>query len=202
MTKGAATRQRIIAKAAPLFNQKGYEGCSMQDIVAATELEKASIYRYFSSKEELATEAFDYAWKDASAKRLSNLSKVENSVDKLKLHIENLVSIPAFPGGCPLLNTAIDADNGNRALRAKARQALRGWQSVLCSIVTEGKEKQEIREEVDPAALASLMIALIEGASAIGRLERSSCALGVAQEHLHAYLENNVRKLQKTGSPH
>ena len=53
MSKGEETRQRIIAQAAPLFNQLGYEGCSLQDIMDATGLEKGGIYRHFGSKEEL-----------------------------------------------------------------------------------------------------------------------------------------------------
>ena len=54
MSKGQLTRQRIIAQAAPLFNQRGYEGCSINDVMAATGLEKGGIYRHFESKEELA----------------------------------------------------------------------------------------------------------------------------------------------------
>ena len=61
MSKGEETRLRIVAEAAPLFNQRGYEGCSIQDIMDATGLEKGGIYRHFESKEELAAEAFDFA---------------------------------------------------------------------------------------------------------------------------------------------
>jgi AcrR family transcriptional regulator len=60
MTKGETTRQKIIAQAAPLFNRLGYAGCSMQDIMAATGLEKGGLYRHFSGKEELAEESFRY----------------------------------------------------------------------------------------------------------------------------------------------
>jgi AcrR family transcriptional regulator len=60
MTKGEQTRQRIVAEAAPVFNQRGYEGSSLADLMKATGLKKGGIYRHFSSKEELAAEAFDY----------------------------------------------------------------------------------------------------------------------------------------------
>ena len=62
MTKGERTRQEIVRNAAPLFNTKGYEGTSLSDLMAATGLQKGGIYRHFASKEELAAEAFDYAW--------------------------------------------------------------------------------------------------------------------------------------------
>jgi TetR/AcrR family transcriptional regulator, transcriptional repressor for nem operon len=58
MTKGEQTRQRLVAEAARLFNQRDYEGSSMQDIMQATGLQNGGIYRHFGSKEELAQEAF------------------------------------------------------------------------------------------------------------------------------------------------
>jgi len=62
MRKGEQTRQVIIRKAPPIFNQKGYEGAALSDLMQATGLEKGGIYRHFESKQQLATEAFDYAW--------------------------------------------------------------------------------------------------------------------------------------------
>ena len=65
MRKGEQTRQEIIRKAAPIFNQKGYDGAALSDLMRATGLEKGGIYRHFESKEELAGDAFDHAWKIA-----------------------------------------------------------------------------------------------------------------------------------------
>jgi TetR/AcrR family transcriptional repressor of nem operon len=56
--KGEQTRQDIIRKAAPIFNQKGYDGAALSDLMRATGLEKGGIYRHFESKEELAGDAF------------------------------------------------------------------------------------------------------------------------------------------------
>ena len=52
MRKGEHTRQDIIRKAAPIFNQKGYDGAALSDLMRATGLEKGGIYRHFESKEE------------------------------------------------------------------------------------------------------------------------------------------------------
>jgi len=57
-----------------------------------------TLYGHFSTKEELALLAFDYAWKDTSDKRLRNVETVSNAVDKLRLHIDNYVNTPSFPG--------------------------------------------------------------------------------------------------------
>ena len=196
MRKGERTRREIIRKAAPIFNQKGYEGAALSDLMAATGLEKGGIYRHFVSKEELAGEAFDYAWELAMDTRFEGTQDVGNAVDRLKLIIRNfrerregLVS-----GGCPLLNTAIDADDGQPRLRGKARRALEGWLGRLQSMAQEGQRRGQIRAEVDPGELATLIVGTLEGSLMISRLSRDMGPLGVACKHLEQYLETQVRK--------
>jgi TetR/AcrR family transcriptional regulator, transcriptional repressor for nem operon len=193
MSKGEKTRRRIIAKAAPLFNRKGFESCSMQEISAATGLEKGSLYSHFETKEELALAAFDYAWSECSTARTGNLDQAGNSVDKLKLHIDNCITLPPFAGGCPMLNTAIDTDDGNVVLRRRAQNALRGWVSFLTQIIEEGKDKGEIKASVDAGALSTLIISLVEGAFMASKLQKSKGPMLIVQQHLNAHLEIQVR---------
>src|ERR1700761_8222582 len=193
VTKGERSRQKIVESAARLFNQKGFTGCSMGDIVAASGLEKGTLYGHFSTKEELALLAFDYAWKDTSDKRVRNVDTVSNSVDKLTLHVDNYVNTPSFPGGCPLLNFAADADDGNLALRTRVRKALKGWQDFLATIVEDGQSAGEINTEIDPHSVANLVISMLEGATAVARINKRSAALDNAQKHLNQYLETALR---------
>jgi TetR/AcrR family transcriptional repressor of nem operon len=193
VTKGERTRQKIVETAAVLFNQKGFTGCSMGDIVAASGLEKGTLYGHFSTKEELALLAFDYAWKDTSDKRLRNVETVSNAVEKLRLHIDNYVNTPSFPGGCPLLNFAVDADDGNLALRTRVRKALKGWEDFLAKIVEDGQSAGEINPEIEPHSVANLLISILEGATVVGRINKRSAALADAQRHLSLYLETAVR---------
>src|SRR5271168_2109583 len=52
-TKGTLARERIISVAEALFTKQGFDGASMRDIAAAAEMQSASMYYYFVSKEEL-----------------------------------------------------------------------------------------------------------------------------------------------------
>src|SRR5262249_36968917 len=131
----------------------------MSDLMAATGLEKGGIYRHFSSKEELAAEAFDYAWKSAFETRMHDLEQVPNSIDKLKLFIANFIERrPAVLGGCPVLNTAMEADDGNLLLRDRVRAAWREWRDYLAQIVPPGLKRKEIRPEVGAKEVATLII--------------------------------------------
>src|SRR2546428_12494874 len=132
MRKGEQTRQEIIRKAAPIFNQRGYDGAALSDLMRATGLEKGGIYRHFSSKEALAAEAFDYAWRETLDARIHDLDTISNTVDRLKQLVANFVERRGIiPGGCPLLNPAAEADDGNSCLRQRERQALARWPRLL-----------------------------------------------------------------------
>jgi TetR/AcrR family transcriptional regulator, cholesterol catabolism regulator len=52
-SKGEQAKARIISVAETLFNKQGFDGASMRDIAAAAEMQAASVYYYFESKEEL-----------------------------------------------------------------------------------------------------------------------------------------------------
>ncbi|WP_213807276.1 TetR/AcrR family transcriptional regulator [Granulicella sp. dw_53] len=194
MLKGEKTRRKIIEKAALLFNKKGFDGISMQDVSEATGLEKGSLYTHFSSKEELAKEAMAYASMTSFISSIENLEKLTSPVEKLKLHIRNVLSKPNFPGGCPLTNIAIDADDGNTVMYAMAQESLKHWTSFLKQLIKEAQEMEEIQSSVNPEAFATLIISLLEGACLASRLQRSKKALTVAQQFLTAQIDGYVKE--------
>ena len=195
MKKGEATRREIIEKAAPIFNQKGFEGASLSALMKATGLEKGGIYRHFESKEQLAAEAFDYAWKTAMDRRLADTEKIQNSLDRLKQIVRNFREKREglVPGGCPLLNTAIDSDDGNPILRARARRALQSWLDQIETIVLSGKKNGEVRADVDGKELASLVVSALEGGLMLRRLQKNDAPLAAVCRHLEEYFEAKVR---------
>jgi len=195
VSKGQQTKQTIVRKAAPLFNQKGFEGTSLSDLMAATGLQKGGIYRHFSGKEELAAAAFDYSWQKAVSGRLEGVDNVRHSVDRLKKMIDNFVDMRSglVPGGCPLMNTAIEADDGNPLLRARAAKALQAWTARLSRIASQGIAKHEIDSRVRPKRLSQWIIGSLEGALLISRLQKDDQPLRNARQCLHEYLEQSVR---------
>ena len=203
MRKGEQTRQEIIRKAAVIFNQKGYDGAALSDLMRATGLEKGGIYRHFGSKQELAGDAFDYAWKLAMDRRFEGTEQIPNTVDRLKQIVRNFRDRRAgvVPGGCPLLNTAIDSDDGNPKLRTKARQALTSWLGRMESIAEEGQRRGEVRSDVDSGELATLIASTLEGSHMMSRLQKNEVPRDLAVRHLEEYLETKVRaRKAKTGA--
>jgi TetR/AcrR family transcriptional regulator, transcriptional repressor for nem operon len=150
---------------------------------------------HFESKEKLAGDAFDHAWKIAMDTRFQGTEKISNTVDRLKQVVRNFRDrrTGLVPGGCPLLNTAIDCDDGNLKLRAKARQALSSWLDRMESIAAEGQRRGEIRSDVDSGKLAMLIASTLEGSHMMSRLQKKEEPRDLAVRHLEEYLETRIR---------
>jgi AcrR family transcriptional regulator len=176
-SKGDRTRERIIASAAPLFNQRGYVGASMADLMEATGLEKGGIYRHFTSKDELALAAFDHSLR---LHRLRIRSQVElhsgaiARITALADAMANVAETPAVPGGCPLLNTAVEADDAPGSsfvdLRKRTRAGMRRLIRYAQDILEQGIESGELSSGLDAATEASMIVATMEGALMLSKL--------------------------------
>jgi TetR/AcrR family transcriptional repressor of nem operon len=173
MSKAEKTRQFILEKTAPIFNSKGFAGTSLSDLTEATGLTKGSIYGNFENKDEVALAAFDHNWKSVQAVMRAEMDKRKTYKEKLLAYVrihEN-AQAPALPvGGCPLLNTAVEADDTHPALREKAAAAFLGWKKNIVALIEGGIAAKEFRRQVDAGQTALSLIALIEGAILISRL--------------------------------
>jgi AcrR family transcriptional regulator len=196
MGRGELTRERIVATAAGVFNERGFAGASMADLMAATGLQKGGIYRHFESKEALALEAFDHAIACVSDRYRVALEDKKHAVDRLHAIVGVFAEIPEnppVPGGCPVMNAIIESDDANPALRDRARDAMDGLRGLLRRITERGIERGEIRPGTDPEALATVMVSTLEGALALARFYGQPQHMRYATEHLTRYLEGSVR---------
>ncbi len=187
MSKGEQTREMILAQAAQIFNRQGYFGSSLSDIMHETGLEKGGIYNHFSSKEQLALEAFDFSVDLVRQRTRLALAGKVNAVDRLLAIVavfQGLIEDPLLGGGCPILNTAVEADDAQPALRERARNAMDSWRETIHRIVKKGIDRQEIRPGVDADALATLLISSLEGAIMMSKLYGDNVHMSRVVEHL------------------
>ncbi|MEQ8672016.1 MAG: TetR/AcrR family transcriptional regulator [Aggregatilineales bacterium] len=192
VTKGEKTREMIVHEAALLFNIKGYDGTSMNDLIDATGIKKGGIYRHFAGKEEIVLEAFDYAIRIRNQEMRDAMSRAENAVDGL-LQVARtflgLVTNPVIPGGCPILNTAIEADDKLPPLKERAQKAMDDVRWVMQYIVSNGIEQGELRPYTNGDVVATVVISLVEGALMMSKLYDDTVHLHRALDHIAAYAE-------------
>jgi len=191
-TKGLQTRQRIVEMAAPVFNRQGYVGASMRDLISATGLEKGGIYNHFGSKEQLALEAYDFAMSRVTNALARSQDGATDAVDRLTRMIRAFAKFarkPAIAGGCPIMNTAIEADDGNPELRDRAEQSMTLWHRLIGRIVKDGTAVGTLASGTDPYALASLITASLEGALMLSRLYGDPAYTDRVVDHLVAHVQ-------------
>ena len=156
----------IIAKAAPLFNKKGYAGTSLSDIMKATGLAKGGLYGNFESKDEIAALAFEYSYNQLKEDIGQKIKAKKTGVDKLLAifqYYKNYTVSPPIDGGCPLMNTAVDADDAFPFLKKKAKQAMQEMIGSLQHILKMAIQEGAFRSDLNVKKEDELIFAQIEG---------------------------------------
>jgi TetR/AcrR family transcriptional regulator, transcriptional repressor for nem operon len=196
MSKGEDTKEAILEKAAQLFNRRGFFGAALSDVMDVTGLEKGGIYNHFKSKEDLALQAFDYAVNLVRQEIVKAVRDKPNSVDRLLGMIQVFKrEAEGYPlaGGCPVMNTAIEADDAHPALRKRAQEAMDEWHTFVKRTVRRGKDRGEIRPEVDAEMFSSVLISMLEGAVMQSKLYGTVRSMDQAVRYLNGYIEREIR---------
>lgn len=173
MGKAERTRQFIVEKTAALFNTKGFAGTSLADIAEATGLTKGSVYGNFANKDEVALAVFDYNFQKVKDIISQQQAKQQGAINKLLVYVEvhtNFLQYPLPVGGCPVLNTATEADDTHPDLRKKAIAAVNHWKQNIEALIHQGQKSGEISANVNGSDTALAIIATIEGAIMLHQL--------------------------------
>jgi TetR/AcrR family transcriptional regulator, transcriptional repressor for nem operon len=197
MGKAERTKEFIIQKTAPLFNQRGYAGTSLTDMTDATGLTKGSVYGNFEDKDDVALAAFDHNM-NALIGQVRDLQANERSaLGKLKAFIavySNGLNSPVLKDGCPIVNTGTEADDTHALLKEKANAALARWHKSISAIIQQGKMQGEFKEGVNSNDFASLMIAMIEGGFTLSKISGDSSYLEQSLLQLHQLIRLRLNK--------
>jgi len=90
------SRQEILRTAARLFQQRGYDATSMNDVAAALKLSKGGLYHHFQSKDEILFEIMNHAMEITQERVLNPVRSIADPEERLRalirLHIEVVLS--------------------------------------------------------------------------------------------------------------
>lgn len=185
MYKGQKTRESILREAFLTFNEKGYAAASMTDLMSATGLTKGGIYNHFQSKEELTSEAFNYAVETISKELKERVEQAANKEEKLLVIINHFTSggygNPLFAGGCPLMNAAIESDCGYPVLKSACADAFQRFVKIVREVLVEFSP-DELADTPEQTAL--FIVSTLEGALMLSQITGSNQPLLVAAETL------------------
>lgn len=194
MSKAERTKQFIIEKTAPIFNMKGYSGTSMSDITEATGLTKGSIYGNFENKDEVAIAAFKFNVKrlqDTFAREIEKQKTFKNKLLVYPRLYSDYYDLRVTQGGCPIINTATEADDTHPVLRKKVENTILAWRDKLADLIQQGITAGEFKAQpIDPERTALTIIAIIEGAVMIAKITGKLSNLSDIMLSLHKIIDD------------
>jgi AcrR family transcriptional regulator len=193
VTKGERTRQQIIEATAPIFNTKGYEGTSMADLCQATGLTKGAIYGSFENKDELSKATFLYAIRQMRS--FGNEGMIAKNTYKEKLialleFFTRYVLDPPVKGGCPLLNTAVEADDHRTGMKKLVTDELQHSITHMTQLIDHGKKAGEFKPEINSREAALFFFCAIEGAIMFSRVSSSEEAMKAVVKNIKSIVDS------------
>lgn len=161
-------RVEIVRAAAEVFKSRGYQGTSLADIAEAVGTERASLYYYVSSKEELLDEVVTDVVKDNLAVAESIRDGSGRAPDKLRELVTRLMA--SYAEHYPFLyvylqeNLAHVADS-RRAWATDMRKVNRRWEEAVTAIVQQGMDEGSLRPSPDARVTAYGLIGMVSWTS-------------------------------------
>jgi TetR/AcrR family transcriptional regulator, transcriptional repressor for nem operon len=192
VNKAERTRQHIVKSTAPLFNRKGFDGTSLADLTEITGLTKGALYGNFHDKQDIALEAFKYSMskvKEKVAQHLAGTSTYKERLVALLDFYSRYVFSPPIAGGCPLLNTAIEADDHRTSMRGVVVKELMNTVNFIRDLLEKGIKAGEFRADIEPKLIAYTLFCAIEGALMFARVERSREPMDLIVRHCKKILD-------------
>jgi AcrR family transcriptional regulator len=199
--------ESLLAVAVTVFNERGYDGCSMEDLSRRLGISKSSIYYHVNSKEDLLALALDRAldglFEVADEVRASDVPAIER--------LEQLVraSVGVLAERLPYVTLLLRA-RGNTSTERRALARRREFDQMVADLVKEAERDGDIRPDVDPAVTARLLFGMVNSlvewyrpdrldTTAAGTAELGDAVCAVAFEGLRVRRPDLAEKTRRAG---
>ncbi|MEQ8474403.1 MAG: TetR/AcrR family transcriptional regulator [Marinoscillum sp.] len=192
MRNPEATKNLIVTKAISIFNKKGYRATSLSDITKATGMTKGAIYGNFNNKDSVAVASFQYATGVVLNELRLKIKAASTAPEKLLAilnYYDGYVDNPPIEGGCPVINTAVEADDEHPQLRMKVVNTIHMIKDSLKQIIHRGILEGQIREDIEVDLYANMFYSTIKGALLISRVEGDSRSFDLVRKGLASQIK-------------
>jgi len=192
--------ESLLAVAVTVFNERGYDGTSMEDLARRLGISKSSIYYHVESKEELLALALDRALNGLFAVAGEVTASGGPAIQRLERLVRGSVGVLA--DRLPYVTLLLRA-RGNTRTERRALARRREFDQIVADLVAEAEQDGEIRPDVDPAVTARLLFGLVNslvewyrpGRRAASASELADAVCAVAFDGLR------IRRVSRAESP-
>jgi AcrR family transcriptional regulator len=148
----------LLAVAVEVFNERGYDSTSMEDLSRRLGIAKSAIYHHVAGKEELLRLALDRAldgWSEV-AERAQRLDAP--AIDRLEYLVRG--SVRVLQTQLPYVTLLLRV-RGNTKAERDALSRRRDFDRLVADLVQEAERDGDIRPDVDPAITARLLFGMV-----------------------------------------
>lgn len=189
-----ATRARILSAAFDAMYRNGYQGTRLGEIIESTGLTKGALYHHFPNKQALGYAVVDEIIREMLLDMWVKPLRVSD--DPYATLIDTIGALSGRVGeqlsslGCPLNNLAQEMSPLDEGFRTRLDAVYREWQDALEFALNHARQDETIRQDVDTAAVATFIIASLEGCIGMSKNAQSVARLSICGKGLVEYLES------------
>jgi TetR/AcrR family transcriptional regulator, transcriptional repressor for nem operon len=196
MQRPSGTRDRIVEEAMRLFWEHGYERTAISDIIAAAGVRSGSLYHFFKTKEELLIAVLEGYLEGLAPQVMepafaSTADPVERVFAVLERYRQGIL-MTGFRYRCPIGSLALEMQNASDRARELVNRNFEGWREAIARCVRDAAPA--LREDVDPASLATFVLTVMEGGVMQATAERAIERYDDSVRHLRAYFTSLERR--------
>ncbi|MEC4589965.1 MULTISPECIES: TetR/AcrR family transcriptional regulator [Nitrospirillum] len=157
--------EEALRRAMDAFWKSGYSGTSLDDLSAATGMNRPSLYAAFGDKRSLYLKALAYYWQVALGTMRADLAQDRPLADSLMRAYEGALSIyfsgDDRPRGCFVVGTAVTEAMEDAEIRESLMTGFLEFDADFEARFRMARDNGELREDADPATLATLATAVM-----------------------------------------
>jgi AcrR family transcriptional regulator len=150
--------ESVLQAAVEVFNERGYDGASMEDLSRRLGIAKSAIYHHVAGKEELLRMALDRAldgWAEA-AERARELDAP--AIERLEMLVRGTVAV--LETRLPYVTLLLRV-RGNTDVERAALARRRSFDRLVASLVEQAERDGDVRADLDPRITARLLSGMI-----------------------------------------
>lgn len=198
--RGRATRERIVATAAELINERGLAETSLDDVIERAGASKSQLYHYFEDRAALlrAVVAHNTDGVLSGIGPLDSWNAIRSWFDSLvELQVERRAC-----GGCPIGSLVSQLAETDEQARLALAASFARWEAHL----RDGLRTMQAHGELDPRAdlteLATATIAAVQGGLLLAQIRRDAGQLAIAVDAAYDHLRAHRAGDSKAAATH
>ncbi|MEV4758470.1 TetR/AcrR family transcriptional regulator [Micromonospora sp. NPDC049559] len=169
MGRTSDAREKILAAAQRLIEQRGYSALGVAEICKAAGVPKGSFYYFFESKEALALAVIDEQWNAQRRDWAVVLGGDEQPLYRLRRLFEATADVQragqrscGTVSGCLFGNLTLELSNQTESIRARLQEIFESQVEMVRAVVDEARERGDVGV-VDATEAARAIVAQLEG---------------------------------------